>query len=226
MTENNDNASPPKDDSDASPSFEELIQEFELAMRPQVGEETAAPTTAPSDSLSLDEILKDSTVTRQEPEAEVKPSVFDSETIRDKARLETLYGWAIDRDRKEAAAAAERDLESAVKYIIEEKGLNATERMVKSYLVNEFHTDQRFNRAFLNRHNNTLQWENAIKRATNGLMKELSSLPDPEVTADVNAIAAAVRASNSRTPTPETPKNMNKMSDREFNAHLQEQGLR
>lgn len=201
-------------------SFEELIQEFEQATRKEPANTTFNDPNRPVVGKSLADPQTDETLRKEYPNL----SFFVPPDLMKEVQGLRQFANGVQMEREQAQA--DRDMDSAAKFIKEEKGINAPDKLIRSFLRNEFFSDQRFNNAFLNRSQNPHGWESAIKRAAKSLDKELSSQPDPEVTADRDAIASAVLAAGSRTPTPEKSHgSLNKMTDREFNTHLKDQGI-
>ena len=63
--------------------------------------------------------------------------------------------------------------------------------------------------------------ERAFKRAVNSLYETARKQPDPDATADRNAVAAAMKG-YSGSPPPEQPVNLGNLSNAEFNQLIRE----
>lgn len=116
-----------------------------------------------------------------------------------------------------------KDVESAVLAVREK--VNAPEAVIEKTLIGLYHTDKRFHEAFDNRNDDKPGWQNALKRVARNMDYELSQLPDPRLTADTEAVVAAVMGARGRDATQDKPRDMKRMSDKEFQGVLKEHGI-
>lgn len=76
--------------------------------------------------------------------------------------------------------------------------------------------------AYLNRSHNPAGWAKVEKALNSELAKKFSRLPDPDATAERDAVAAAVRSASTKAP-PDKPPNLGGLSNAEYNQKVKEQ---
>ncbi len=136
----------------------------------------------------------DASLPPKEPETPAEQPETPTEPEDTTQRLERLESENDKRVYADALRVQNADIDSAVADV--HRGIEGavSEDSVKKFLLGEFYTDPRFAAAFTARNKAPDVWGSALKRATKALEKELASRPDPEVTADVEAMTSAVRA--------------------------------
>lgn len=85
--------------------------------------------------------------------------------------------------------------------------------------------DERLMSAWVNRHKNPQQWGKVQAGLNRELTKKFSSQPDPNLTEDRQAVAAAVRGTSTKAPDGKAPAYGN-MSDQEFSQEAAKHGIR
>lgn len=126
------------------------------------------------------------------------------------------------KSEKEAEETAIKNAVNSIKTGLEDLDFEPTDGMIRGMLQDNAHNDPSIAKAFIHRNENPKAWDIALKRALKNIKQDLSI--DRKATSDREAIASAVRSASTKQPTPESPPDLNRMSDAEFQRY--KMGLR
>lgn len=178
-----------------------LIAEFE-AME--------APEEAPDDMEAM-----------EQPEATTGDPVADD--LID--RLNGTLNWAAERQRQDAEAAVQSDIDSAVKFVAQ-GAEGANERTVRGMLYAEYYENPAFQQAFNARDISPGIFQNHLRRMTSEMQADIAARPDPTATADAEAVTQAVltaaRDSGNPGPSEISHEVARGLSDEKLEAYLKE----
>jgi len=184
---------------------------------PPAAQPTAQPEGAQAEP-SLDDVLADlsaeydrGTSEPSEPEKPVEAADTGNKFVT-RAEFEALQANQMDADIDKAVAA------------VKEAGAGGSDRAIRAMLYQLADEKRTFKQAFVNRGNNPQGWDRALKAAAGEIGRELGAPVDAQVTADTEALAAAVRGSNSATAAEDDAPAFAPMSDGEFQDWKQKQG--
>lgn len=161
-----------------------------------------------------------------EPEEQPEEQATDSETGTNGSggdeRVDELYRWASEEQRRRQAEDDRRELDAAIERArgeLGELGENVHKDELEAYLLREYSMNDRFAAAFESRHEDREHWNNQLGRAIGDYRRHVERRADPDLTADKNAVTSAIKAA-SRAPTvPEggpSQRDIEQMSDAEF----------
>jgi hypothetical protein len=156
----------------------------------------------PDDGLSLEE-----TLTRMER----------ADLYRQREALDNERNQLIQQKEQERYEA---DLKTAVAEI--RGGLDAgffDDGMVGAWLDAAARENPRLQHVFINRADNPGAWTVAKKQLAKDFQTKYSKMPDPEVTADRNAVTAAIRAASGPAQR-EPPPNYSRQTNAEYRAQI------
>lgn len=171
---------------DDTDNVESLLDEYESIFPSNKPEESSPDESASSTESTSTEPTQDEGET-QEPEG--MSQAVDP-------RTDELYRWAQAQEYQQMVAEQQAALEDATKHLEGQLERPLPTKLVESYLINEYRTDARFQRAFENRGIDPAGWESTLNKASRSLNGELTQMPDPEANAAVEAVTAAVRHTN------------------------------
>lgn len=201
-----------------------------------------------NDVSDLDSLLQeyDSVVPRLEPQEDDMAALErEAESLPDDAegvlqeqeaplpadsRVDDLVEWAKGIHLERLQEQIDREVSGIVQDVkskIADLPVKPSDKMVRSFLENEYRTDERMQMAFDNRHTDPHGWANALKRATRSLRSELEGMPDQGLTDDRDVVAAAVLAAKTNRPRPEhgfSEHDVRKMSAKDLVATFPELG--
>ncbi len=172
---------------------------------------SAAPTPEANNDATLDELLGEF----NEPTPEqAKPPGDDLSRV-------------VDFVDNMAAKESQREFDDAVGSAVEAiKKVDAAskypDRMIKGHLNALADENPQFKNAFLNRDKNPTAWKKSLEWASKEFTKDISSVPDDQITSDLEAAQASVRGISNEAP--DAPKRkssaeLTKMGEAEFRAY-------
>lgn len=130
---------------------------------------------------------------------------------------------------REASAASEarEAIDHAVKTIRDGLGdVNApNNRIIKAYLNARADEDPRIAKAFAQRHMNPSGWSKVLSAIAKELREELTKVPDPKMSGDVQAVRAAAKGTTASTPDEDAEYSMDvlgSLSHAEFRKKIRE----
>lgn len=153
-----------------------------------------------------------------EPEPE-QPTTVTTEA--DPNALETLRQDIKDLKTENMQTQTRGDIVEAVKTLQSDlDDLKLPDATVTRLLHGYASTDQRFLKAFQSRHNNPNGWNRVLGVVGKEIREEFGSRPDAELTADREAVGAAVRHASTSSPESAVDgKKLNAMTDAEFDEY-------
>lgn len=104
---------------------------------------------------------------------------------------------------KELQDSVDAAIGDAVKIVSESLETSMDAETVEALLNLKAGKDERFQNAFKGRGNNPDAWNRALKAFAKGQNEKAKSQPDPTLSADQDAVAAAVHSAATRSPAPE-----------------------
>jgi len=158
----------------------------------------------------LDTLLAQYDEAHEEPQ---KPTTTEQPQSHSDPRVEALL-----------ARQERTDIDNAVTKLKDESGTQLPDSMIEGYLRSKAIKDGRIDKAFNDRFNNPQGWEKVLKGLANDFKKEMESLPDSTLTANRDAVEAAVRSASSTKTAPEPAPDFSKMSKSQLDKYLMENG--
>ena len=153
-------------------------------------------------------------------------SEFDSQTSQptpepqqSSSEVKELINYMQQEKKEKEAARLNEDLNATftqVGEMLADKGL--PDYLVRGAVYEKAESDPRFRDAFENRGNNPQAWNRVVKALGAQVKRDLEAQPDPQLTADSNALAAAVRGSSQTTPAAPEVEDISSKTDAELNA--------
>ena len=131
--------------------------------------------------------------------------------------VKEAVGWINEQRQQTANEAEQTAINSATETIKEQLGdldIPLTDGMIRGMLEDNARRDPKIRDAFAQRQKNPQAWSEALKRASKNIKEDLSI--DQKATSDREAIASAVHSASTQQPTPDTPVDLNTMSDSKF----------
>lgn len=199
----------PDEDNTPDSDVDSLLAEFDTQSKakPEKTEETPQPSFA-------DRVLASKTNTDERFKRDKE--IGD---LKDFQKSATERFTQIDAERLEARDKADTDAAyNEARSALAEYAPHIPAGYAEHWLRTEAETDEALGAAWEKRHQSPedAKWyRQRLDRAISKLVKHLRSLPDPQATADREALTAAVRDTNVKAPAPK-PVNYKAMSDAEF----------
>lgn len=158
----------------------------------------------------------DSILSEFEPEPNPEPKPDPSTMVEG---VKEAVGWIREQKEAEAAKQTQEDIDKAVEFITGEMVIS--QKLANGYLHQIAANDQRFMKAFTERHQNPGGWQKVLDGVKAEFAKEVNEQPDAQLTADRDAARAAVQGTSTTSPDPQPTSNadLNNMSDAEFKAY-------
>jgi len=174
-------------------------------------EAVTADTSARTDDL--DALLGQFEAGTQ-PQPEPKPAAAPTDDVA--KRVEQL-------ERTLAETKFKSDFEPVLKRIRGEIPAEVfSDEEITDWLDGKAKRNPALQTAYLNRNKNPAAWAKVEKTFNAELAKKFSRLPDPDATAERDAVAAAVRSASTKAP-PEKPLSLSGLSNAEYNQKVKEQ---
>lgn len=225
MTTETQQATP---DAGAAPQGQTPPATTETAPQGATGREAAAPQAPKQTADDLDALLREFETPAKAPDPSVKPSTGDGTGEGGDSRNESggkltpdrLY-QVVDFVERAAAQSVRADIDAAVATAKRNEGLrHLPDEMVREMLEGSAASDKRLRSAWLMRHDRPEAWTRLVEGWAAKKADAFKSLPDPGLSQDREALAAAVRGQGATQlqPQAKTPQEVHAMSDQEFRA--------
>lgn len=180
-------------------------------MTDDVTDGQAAPAPEANNNATLDELLGEFNEPTPEP---AKPKGDD---------LSRVVDYVDNMAAKESQREFDNAVDTAVKSIkADDSAAKYPDRMIKGHLNALADENPQFKNAFLNRDKNPAAWKKSLDWASKEFSKDISSVPDDQLTSDLEAAQASVRGISNEAPDApkaKTSAELTKMSDAEFRAY-------
>ncbi len=225
MTTDTHQATP---DAGAAPQGQTQPAAAETAPQGATGPEAAAPQASVPAADDLDALLREFETPAKAPDPNAKPGTGDGAGQGGGPRNRSggmltpdrLY-QVVDFVERAAALSVRADIDAAVATAKRNDGLrHLPDEMVREMLEGSAASDQRLRSAWLQRHDKPEAWTRLVEGWAAKKADAFKSLPDPSLSQDREALAAAVRGQGATQlqPQAKTPQEVHAMSDQEFRA--------
>jgi hypothetical protein len=186
------------------------MEETAVEQEPKATEEKASVEPV---EKSLDELLA------EYDQGEAKP---EQEPVQKESATEILDFVRSQKEREKAREAREsRDALVSAVSMVKETGVSLSDKLIEARLHIEAQDDPRVAEAWLRRESNPGGWESVLKAVGKKIAGEMATQPDPQLTADRDAVRDSVRGSSTQAPEVKevTNEDLDSMSDAEYEAH-------
>jgi len=200
----------------------------ETAPQGATGHAAAAPQTSTPKADDLDALLKEfETPAKDAPDPNAKPKSGDGAGQGNDLKLtpDRLH-QVVDFVERAAAQSVQADIHAAVAMAKKNDGLkHLPDEMVREMLEGSAASDKRLRSAWLQRHDKPETWNKVVEGWATRKADAFKSLPDPKLSQDREALAAAVRGQGATQlqKQAKTPQEVHAMSDHDFRAWKDQQ---
>ena len=158
--------------------------------------------------------------------AETEPTP-PAESSAEANKLDEVHAMLQDGQKKEALRVTNERITESVKTFKEAAGTDISDDMVETLLHGKAAKDARFAKAFIEAENNPAAWDSVVKAMAKEYAAIVSAAPDPDATADQDAVVAAVHSASTKAPAADAPGDdeVATMSTGDFNDLQRELGV-
>lgn len=161
-----------------------------------VVETTDAGATPPVEEASAQDEL-DTLLGEFSAEPEPTPT---AESSAEANKLDEVHAMLQDNQKKEATRVTNERIADSVKMFKEAAGADISDDMVETLLHGKAAKDPRFATAFMEAQSKPAAWNSVVKAMAKEYSSIVSAAPDPDATADQDAVVAAVQSASTKAP--------------------------